>query len=576
MADQSTPWSVGSLLASLQSSLPSPSSIAFGMRSFVPEVSFTAADGSPRYGLIALTAGVAAGAGYFALRSSFGGNNNYPYHLIAGADSGSRAAASGVAAEVSALSAQEEQPSVQPSAPSMSRQPQTPNPPAALSSSAIGPSMLSSLNDSGGGGNSNQLTMTASMLLIVLISVALAVSIRQRGLGGALFFWTWYESFPLFLPLIFTAVGLGLSQHVQCQLRTPLPKQKQHPPVKYIAPNRVEKLPYSGGESKTDMPEATFTPEGESKNVLYSGGESKHDTGEVVAHANRSNVEDSDSNGDSDDNNTASKDRHDVFASLDEMWGKSEAGTLPKTELLHAVIAELEQASSLGGDRSAFISAGYLWRAARALSNLASWDPTLDLEQKKKYVVRGLDFAKRAVEQATSNNNTDNSGCGPSALMCRANAIKFLAILQGQSTAFLGTKEGMVLADEIRKNMEKALALNPLDPMLHYMLAVWKYNVAEVPYGIRYGASWVSGVLLEADFESALVDIMKALELGGPEFYIDIHVMHAKLQMKIGGGKTKELAVASLEKACSLIVVSPSDKQIKGKAKRLLWKAKRL
>jgi hypothetical protein len=375
------------------------------------------------------------------------------------------------------------------------------------------------------------------MIVLVLISVSLATSLHKNGISRGIRFWQWYDSFPLFLPLFFTAAGIALHQ-LGVPQQQQQPQRKLHPPVK----------------AKNISPK-------QEKYAAYSGGESKNSSGETIVYADESKGGD----GSADSGTNTSLQEEDAFAALDAMWQESEAGGITKTELLHAVIAEIEQTSA-GEGVPASTSAEHLWRAARALSNLASWEPTLDPEEKKNYVVRGLDFAKRAEMQATKNS---------ASLLCQANATKFLAILQGQSTAFLGTKEGMVLAEEIRKNMEKALKLNPLDPMLHYMLAVWKYNVAEVPYGIRYAASWVSGVLLEADFESALVDVEKALELGGSDFYIDIHVMYARLQMKIGGKGSKTLAVASLEKACSLKVVSPSDKQIKGKAERLLWKAKR-
>eukprot|EP00946_MAST-07B_sp_MAST-7B-sp1_P000296 g296.t1 len=524
--EESGSWSFGSLLSSLHDSLPSPFSIISGARALVPSVSFTSADGSPRYGLIALTAGAAAGAGYFILRSSFGGNHHYPYHLLAGSDrSENRLPAGGAADQQDAdpISGQQEVTPVGVEEHPPPRQAET----SSLSSSVSG-------GDSRD--NGTNLVFAAWMLILVLVSVTISYLLHNESLAEAIIFWKWHKHFPLFFPIFFTAAGLLLGKHLNQLL--PQTQQKLKPL------DQVTKLSTSGGESKHAIEEemvcveASKTPEG----VLE---EKSHKT-DLVA--------------------TASVD-DDALASLDAIWEKSEKGVVTKTEVLNAVMIKIGQdpGSLAALDGQITDSVEYLWRTARALSNIASWDPSEDPQEKKKHVNRGIDYAKLAVAQL------QNSPCSQ---ICQANAYKFLAILQGQSTAYLGVKEGMVLANEIRKNMETALEKNPRDPMLHYMIGVWKYNVAEVPYAVRYGASWISGVLLEANFDSALIDIEKALELGGEEFYIDFHVMHAKLKLKIGGPKSKELAISSLEKALALDVVSPGDIQIKEKAERLLSKIK--
>lgn len=536
MADRS--WSFMSMLSSINNHLPSLSSVA----SMLPTVSFTNADGSPRYGLIALTTGVAAGSGYFLLRSIFAGNTRYPYHLIAGADGTS------IDADVN-RNAFSTTNSEGESSPRQQRQHQNTGEaviegvggsdtgPRQLQVSQTHPNASFSINI-----QKSPLIVVALFIILVLISVALGLSVHDNGVSG-IFFWEWFNRFPLFLPLFFTALGISGSELI---------RHAKNPPANHKTPTLKSEDCSPKSEQYNSLSASKDSFEA-AKSDGDSGGEFKSNTGDSdrVEFANESKGS---------EDMVSAKGGSDSFASIDELWQKSEKGEVTKMELLNAVMSELQNTQSCADST---LIAEISWRAARAMSNLASWDPYLDKKEKKKYIDRGLELAQQSVHHASS-------GSSQSSATCQANAYKFLSILQGQSTAFLGTKEGMVLADEIRKNMETALNKNPSDAMLHYMLATWKFNVAGVPYAIRYGASWISGVLLEADFESALADIQKALEIGGCNFYIDIHMLHAKLLLKIGGAKSMEMAKQSLEKASTMKVISPSDKQIKLKAERLL------
>jgi tetratricopeptide (TPR) repeat protein len=216
---------------------------------------------------------------------------------------------------------------------------------------------------------------------------------------------------------------------------------------------------------------------------------------------------------------------------------------------------------------------GLLWRASRAESNVAAWDPDIDTDVKSRHVQHALNYAEKAVDQlGGERKEEEEGGSGATAItdVDRSASHKFLAIGLGQKTQFMSNpKDQLNLASDILVHIEKALQYNANDPMLWYMRGQWKFNIAAIPYAVRYGASWVTGTLLAATFEEALSDFQEAMRVD-EYFYCDNFFMAARTLLKIG--KQKEESKFFLSKGIAMQDANPSTKLLQEKAKKLLEK----
>ena len=92
---------------------------------------------------------------------------------------------------------------------------------------------------------------------------------------------------------------------------------------------------------------------------------------------------------------SSTSDLHEMYEDLDASWLESENGKVDKMKVLNQVMAAI--AKHRAGDDT---PVGLLWRASRAESNVASWEPDIDLDVKSRHVQHALGHAERAVAQS--------------------------------------------------------------------------------------------------------------------------------------------------------------------------------
>ena len=90
-------------------------------------------------------------------------------------------------------------------------------------------------------------------------------------------------------------------------------------------------------------------------------------------------------------NRISSMDLNDVYTDLDKAWVESEKGNLDKKQVLNQVLTALESEK--------MAPLGLLWRASRAESNIAAWDPNIALEAKQIHVKHALEYAQKALNE---------------------------------------------------------------------------------------------------------------------------------------------------------------------------------
>jgi hypothetical protein len=246
------------------------------------------------------------------------------------------------------------------------------------------------------------------------------------------------------------------------------------------------------------------------------------------------------------------------YFDLDNAWLESENGKLDKKQLLNQVMTIMQEMERKDG-----ATCEILWRASRGESNIASWDPNIDVETKTNHVMHGLEYAKRALASIneTATLKVDQSSCH-----------KFVAICLGQKAQLISNpKEQLTLANDISKHITRGIELNPNDPMLWYMRGQWKYSISDIPYSVRYAASWITGTILEATFEDALNDFKQANIIDGA-FYCDNQFMMARTMLKLNGNECTDEILDLLNKGISMNVANPSTIILQEKAKKLVSK----
>ena len=187
-------------LTTVTSYLPTSADVA----AFVP--SFRDESGEPRYGLIAATAGIAAGMSYYVVRSTLSRRDSYPHHLLPDYRDRPPSAVDTTTAAIDTTSDTDDADDATATSPTAT---------SLSTTTTAEPTTLTTVN-------SIHTRPTGPMLLILVVSVALAVSLGHLRSSGddqdtlfqALHFWNWASHFPLFLPLFYTALGLILHQHL--------------------------------------------------------------------------------------------------------------------------------------------------------------------------------------------------------------------------------------------------------------------------------------------------------------------------------------------------------------------------
>uniref|UniRef100_S4RAP5 Regulator of microtubule dynamics 3 n=1 Tax=Petromyzon marinus TaxID=7757 RepID=S4RAP5_PETMA len=174
-------------------------------------------------------------------------------------------------------------------------------------------------------------------------------------------------------------------------------------------------------------------------------------------------------------------------------------------------------------------SAEFLWRLVRGYSDL--FEMTTDTEQKKIYAYAGKEVAVESIKV-----NEQSSNCHQwYAVMC--------GFLADYETTQNRIKNGFLFKEHI----DRAIELNPSDPLNYYLLGRWCYGVSQLTWIERKVAATLFAITPMATIQDALANFLKTEELK-PKFSKANQVFIAKCYDQLGdsGNTLKWLSCASL------------------------------
>ncbi|XP_020902706.1 regulator of microtubule dynamics protein 1 [Exaiptasia diaphana] len=189
-----------------------------------------------------------------------------------------------------------------------------------------------------------------------------------------------------------------------------------------------------------------------------------------------------------------------------------------------------------------------VWRLARAARNKA--EKSVNEEDKKTLTYKGYEFAKKAVELDDKN------------FACH----KWLGIMLSNVGDFEATKVKIQNAYKIKEHFEKSIELSPNDPTCRYLLGVWCFTVANMPWYQRKVAAALFATPPSSSFEEALDHFEKAEALE-PNFFSKNHLMLGKTYYSL---KKYEEAKVWLLKATNHPEITTDDIEANKQAEELL------
>ncbi|XP_036153378.1 regulator of microtubule dynamics protein 3 isoform X3 [Myotis myotis] len=137
----------------------------------------------------------------------------------------------------------------------------------------------------------------------------------------------------------------------------------------------------------------------------------------------------------------------------------------------------------------------FLWRLARAYSDMC--ELAEEVSEKKSYAQNGKEEAEAALEKG------DQS----------ADCHQWYAVLCGQLAEHEGIQKRIQSGFSFKEHVDKALALQPENPMAHFLLGRWCYQVAHLSWLEKKTASALFESPPSATVEDALQSFLKAEEL---------------------------------------------------------------
>jgi len=189
-----------------------------------------------------------------------------------------------------------------------------------------------------------------------------------------------------------------------------------------------------------------------------------------------------------------------------------------------------------------------LWRLARATFELAK-QACKDDEKKAKYM-EAYEYIQKALEM-----NKNNFA-----------VHKWMAIIVDVVSNYEGTKAKIIKSELIKQHITRATELNPKDATSYYILGVWCFSVADLPWYQRQIASAVFATPPTSSFEEALAAFQKAEQIE-PKFYSMNLLMLAKCHLKLG---RKDEAIDFLRQVSAIPMLTEDDKKARKEATDLL------
>ncbi|XP_006158749.1 regulator of microtubule dynamics protein 3 isoform X1 [Tupaia chinensis] len=137
----------------------------------------------------------------------------------------------------------------------------------------------------------------------------------------------------------------------------------------------------------------------------------------------------------------------------------------------------------------------FLWRLARAYSDMC--ELTEEVSEKKSYALNGKEEAEAALEKG------DES----------AECHQWYAVLCGQLAEHEGIQRRIQTGFSFKEHVDKVIALQPENPMAHFLLGRWCYQVSHLSWLEKKTATALFETPLDATVQDALQSFLKAEEL---------------------------------------------------------------
>lgn len=219
--------------------------------------------------------------------------------------------------------------------------------------------------------------------------------------------------------------------------------------------------------------------------------------------------------------------------------------------------ARYDNAAALEHYQNAFRadSANYevAWKLSRAYVDVGEVQEKK--ETRRTYYQEADNYARKAVE-------IDSLG---------AKGHLWRSIALGRVALDAGAKERVQMSKEIKKEVDRALELDPTDDIAWHVLGRWHRKIATLSWvEKRFANMFLGGVPKEASVQKAAECFQKAIELH-PEHlnhYLELGLTYEEL-------KQKEPAIAQYQKVLELPVADADDEGFKATARERLEKLKK-
>ena len=197
-----------------------------------------------------------------------------------------------------------------------------------------------------------------------------------------------------------------------------------------------------------------------------------------------------------------------------------------------------------------------LWKASRAMVDIADIIPATDKDIKTKQMKLYTDATALARKAAAANPN-DTWGHFQ------------LAAANGKRLLMLGKKEQIDASKAVRAEIDKAIELDPTNHLAYHALGRWHRRMAEIGGAKRFFGSIIYGSIPKGSYEESEKNLRKAIELH-PE-YVNHYLELGRTLIAL---KKNSEAAQSLQKAIDLPKTTSKDDVLKAEAKTELDKLK--
>ncbi|MBN1929631.1 MAG: hypothetical protein JW764_08835 [Chlorobiaceae bacterium] len=142
-------------------------------------------------------------------------------------------------------------------------------------------------------------------------------------------------------------------------------------------------------------------------------------------------------------------------------------------------------------------SSDLYWKLARLNISIAEAIPPNERQQRMPFYAKAVEYGRKAVQLDENN----------------ANAHTWLAAALALKADKIGAKEKLARAAEIKRELDKALALNPNDDVAWSMLGSYNYQASQIGWFSRFMGSTFVGKMPKGNLEEAEKNFKKAISL---------------------------------------------------------------